>query len=140
MTRQRLRVFSLQLPNSSLKGLQAGNESARRRFCNFDERRRRSLPAMLNSRGKSNLAPLWATKMTFFCFCIDKHHLDVGLDQTYFTSCLKSHLKKSPRTTAASPSASRSRPRRTKWPSSTFIPCTIVAPQWIGAVGTMNLQ
>ena len=49
------------------------------------------------------------------------------------------YLKKSPRTAAASSSAARSSPRRTKRPFLTFIPCTIVAPQWIDTVGTMNL-
>ena len=77
LTRQRLRVASLQLPNSSLNGLQAGRESARRRLFNLDGIRRWSLRAMLNRRGKSNLAPLWATNTTFFCSWIAEHHLHI---------------------------------------------------------------
>ena len=137
LMRQRLRVASLQLPNSSLKGLHAGRESASRRFCNFAGRRTWSLCSMLKRRGKSNLAPLWATKTTFFCSVIAEHHLLICI-----STCLPvalNYLKKSPRTAAASSSAARSSPRRTKRPFLTFIPCTIVAPQWIDTVGTMNL-
>ena len=66
-------------------------------------------------------------------------HLQIISASSTFLPAALNYLKKSPRTAAASSSAARSSPRRTKRPFLTFIPCTIVAPQWIDTVGTMNL-